>query len=60
MKLEEAIERLERHYVLHFDVPRMELDEAALLGIEALKGIKAVRQLHPELSPFPLPGETKD
>lgn len=33
---------------------------ALQLGIEALKGIKAVRQLHPELSPFPLLGETKD
>ena len=60
MTLEKAVERLERHYVLHFDVPRAELDEAARLGIEALK-VFAEYRYATDTDVFDLlPGETEE
>ena len=44
MRIEEAIEILDRHYTLHHNVTREELDTAARLGIEALKSIHGMRQ----------------
>jgi len=43
MTPDEAIEKLNRHYVLFLNVPRAELIDAARLGIEALERHKAVR-----------------
>jgi len=60
MTLEKAIEHLERHYVLHFDVPRAELDEAARLGIKALKAVKHNRHAFIIDYQVTLPGETKE
>lgn len=60
MTLEKAIKHLERHYVLHLDVFRVELDEAAKLGIEALKDIQHCRTLGILPDDHYLPGETKE
>ena len=60
MTLDEAIEIKQKYQYILQDASLPELIEADNISIEALKGIKAVRQLHPELSPFPLPGEIKE
>jgi len=59
MNIEEAIEILERHYVLHLDVPRAELDKAVKLGIEALKLIQHQSPNRTLPGTELLPGETK-
>lgn len=43
MALDEAIEILDRHYILHFDVPLADLNKASKLGIEALAYIQKER-----------------
>ncbi|MBA7696705.1 hypothetical protein ES703_105356 [subsurface metagenome] len=58
MTAKKAIEILDRHYNLHFDVPRIELDEAARLGIEALKLVKKCRHSPNSWFVKELPGET--
>ena len=60
MTLEKAIEILDRYYTLHFDVPLAELNEAATLGIEALKRIQNLRLLYFDPPRELLPGETKE
>lgn len=60
MTPEKAIKTLERHYVLHFHVPRAELDEAAKQGIEALKWYKGAKEDGCIRSDYFLPGETKE
>ena len=60
MTLDKAIEIKLQWRKDNYPTPLADEMNADMLSIEALKGIKAVRQLHPELSPFPLPGETKD
>ena len=60
MKLDEAIEILDRHFNLHFDAPRIELDEAAKLGIEALKRLAFNRLNTIATSDELLPGETEN
>lgn len=58
MKLEKAIEIKQASQRRHHHIMSPLEVIADNISIEALKGIKAVRQLYPELSPFPLPGET--
>lgn len=60
MRIEEAIEILDRHYTLHHNVTREELDTAARLGIEALKSIHGMRQAIGFDHYTPLPGETEE
>jgi len=60
VKIDEAIKILDRHYNLHHNVSRAELDEASRLGIEALKRLQDNRR-DPEFDHWiPLPGETED
>lgn len=60
MKLEKAREILTDYKMESAFEATTDFEDALKLGIEALKGIQAVRQLHPELSPFPLLGETEE
>ncbi len=60
MKLDRASEILEKEEEDTWLGSEKEWKAAVKIGYEAIKGIKAVRQLHPELSPFPLPGETEE
>ena len=60
MTLEEAIGCMERHYVLHLDVPRAQLDKASKLGIEALKFKQAIRAHTVDDFDALLTGETKE
>ena len=60
MTLEKAIEYLDRHFILHLDIPRADLTEAATLGIEALKRCQH-NYLNPQRADFRrLPGETDE
>ncbi len=58
MKLEKALEILEKHYILHFDVPLADLNEASKLGIEALKREKERQELDIDTRFGLLPGQT--
>jgi len=60
MKIDKAIEILDRHYNLHHNVSRAELDEASRLGIEALKRYQAYQSQGDIHSGLLLPGETED
>ena len=56
-ELEEAIEKLNRHYILFLSVPRAELIDAARLGIEALEEIKRARENNYRFVAVKLPSE---
>ena len=58
MKPDEAIEILDRHYVLHHNVTREKLDKAAKLGIEALERERFMRA-YTGITEL-LPSETKE
>jgi len=59
MKIERAIEILDRHYILHHNAPLADLNEAALLGIEALKFKQSIRAHTVDDFDALLPGETE-
>ena len=59
MTIDKAIEILDIRLGQTVFVLTPDRRKALELSREALKGIKSVRQLHPELSPFPLSGETE-
>ena len=59
MTLEDAIKILTLMGTPDFRGHTEDILAARKLGIEALKGIQVVRELHPEVSPFLLPGETQ-
>ena len=59
MKLEKAIRWIRSITKYGTGHDPEEEAKALKLGIEALKGIQVVRELHPEVSPFLLPGETQ-
>jgi hypothetical protein len=58
MTLDKAIEILDRYFVLNHNVPRADVNEAAKLGIEALKKVQRDRELW-RVPPL-LPGETEE
>ena len=60
MTLTKAIAVLDRHYVLGFHVDRAILNEAARLGIEAMKAVKECRASHMFCPGLMLPGETAE
>ena len=59
MTLKEAIKILDRHFILHLDVPRAQLDEASKLGIEAMKKLQWFRDKKYYYARTLLPGETE-
>jgi len=60
MTIDEAIKKLERRYILHFDIPLAEQIKASLLGIEALKRIRHDREAMQVEHVLLLPGETEE
>jgi len=60
VKIDKAIKILDRHYNLHHNVSRAELDEASRLGIEALKRQKLMREHSGMSFDYYLLGETED
>jgi len=59
MTIDEAIAVLDRHYILHYNVPPDDLLNAAELGIEALKRLRELREVGSMSSGPLLPGETE-
>jgi hypothetical protein len=60
MKIEKAIELLTKAYNYPMNCINTELHDATKLGIEALKRVKADRNLPYPVISDPLPGETKE
>jgi len=60
MTIDEAIAVLDRHYILHYNVPPDDLLNAAELGIEALKREKETREEIGVIDEELLPGETRE
>jgi len=59
MTIDEAIAVLDRHYILHYNVPPDDLLNAAELGIEALKRLRKNRSYLTPADWLLLPGETE-
>lgn len=60
MSINKAIKILKQEEAGVYKGASQDLDKAIWLGIEALKGIKEVRDHYPYLRGFPLPGETEE
>lgn len=60
MTVQEAIKTLDRAFVFNHNVPRADIIEAALLGIEALKFCEKYKRMIQQPSETLLPGETKE